>query len=59
MLKNKTANLSIRKVPSQRNIIHNLCGIKVRMMAKKVEESKILNFTYKELKEKLDRITTL
>jgi len=48
MLKNKSANINFRKIPiNQHKIIHNLSSIKVRMLTKKIEESKVMNGSYK------------
>lgn len=60
MLKNKSAHVNFQKIPiNQHKVIHNLSSIKVRMLTKKIEESKVMNVNYKELKKRLDSISLL
>lgn len=55
MLKNKSANLNFQQ-GKEYKILHNLSGLKVRIMAKKMGESRSLNFSYNELKQHIEQV---
>jgi hypothetical protein len=47
-----------KNMTNSQSIIHNLSSIKVRIMSRKIEESKVMNYTNKDLKDKLEKLTT-
>lgn len=55
MLKNKSASLNFQQ-GKEYKILHNLSGLKVRIMAKKMGESRSLNFSYNELKQQIEQV---
>lgn len=55
MLKNKSANVNFQQ-GKEYKILHNLSGLKVRIMAKKMGESRSLNFSYNELKQQIEQV---
>ena len=54
LLKNNSASLNFQQ-GKEYKILHNLSGLKVRIMAKKMGESRSLNFSYNELKQHMDQ----